>query len=144
MRLAPVLLAFACSALPAFAQSEEDVMNRIETIHGNAEGFFDVFGALQDAAMLGDPTEIAHYGLYPLVVNANGETYDVLEEQDLSDNFDALVSPETLDALRTQDVADLIVTDEGVGIGDGAIWITNICLDDACDQTQWGIFSINN
>ncbi|MBD8064027.1 hypothetical protein IC608_00870 [Devosia sp. PTR5] len=144
MRLAPVLLAFACSALPAFAQSEEDVMNRIETIHGNAEGFFDVFGAMQDAVMLGDPTEIAHYGLYPLVVNANGETYDVLEEQDLSDNFDALVSPETLDALRTQDVADLIVTDEGVGIGDGAIWITNICLDDACDQTQWGIFSINN
>ena len=49
MRLAPVLLAFACSALPAFAQSEEDVMNRIETIHGNAEGFFDVFGAMQDA-----------------------------------------------------------------------------------------------
>lgn len=143
MRLAPVLLAFACSALPAFAQSEEDVMNRIETIHGNAEGFFDVFGAMQDAVMFGDPTSIAQYGLYPLTVNANGETYDVLEEQDLSENFDALVSPETLDALRTQDIADLIVTDEGVGIGDGAIWITNICLDDACDETQWGIFSIN-
>ena len=39
---------------------------------------------------------------------------------------------------------DLIVTSEGVGLGNGAMWITNICLDDACNETQWGILSINN
>lgn len=130
-------------AAPAMAQ-EEEVYERIETIQGNADGFFELFSILQDAAMFGDPTTIAQYASYPLLVNANGESYDILEEQDLLDNFDSLVTPETMQALLEQDVGDLIVTDEGVGIGNGAIWISNICLDDACSDTEWGILSINN
>jgi hypothetical protein len=130
--------------LPAFAQSEEDIFASIEDIHGNAEGFFDVFSLLQDAVMFGDPVTFGQYSFFPLTVNANGETYDVIDEQDLTDNFDQLIMPETLQALLEQDVADLIVTSEGVGIGDGVIWISNVCLDDACDETQWGIIAINN
>jgi hypothetical protein len=131
-------------SLPALAQSEEDVHASIEAIHGNADGFFEVFSLLQDAVMFGDPVTWGQYAFFPLVVNANGETYDVLEEQDLVDNFDMLVMSETLQAFLEQDVADLIVTDEGVGIGDGVVWISNVCLDDACSQTQWGIIAINN
>jgi hypothetical protein len=52
--------------------------------------------------------------------------------------------PETLDAIGAQDVDDLIVTSEGVGVANGAMWITNVCLDDSCNETQWGILSINN
>ena len=130
--------------LPAAAQSEEDIYAGIEAIHGNAEGFFEVFSLLQDAVMFGDPVTFGQYSFFPLTVNANGETYDVLEEQDLLDNFDMLVSADTLQVVLNQDVADLIVTDEGVGIGNGAVWITNVCLDDACAQTQWGIIAINN
>ncbi|KKB10115.1 hypothetical protein [Devosia chinhatensis] len=138
------MLTLSLLANPALAQSEEDVWSNIETIHGDADGFFALYGAMQDIAMSDDPTLLADYALYPLLVNANGESYDVLEAQDLIDDFDSLVYPETLDALLTQDVADLIVTSEGVGIGNGAIWVTNVCLDDACAETQWGILSINN
>lgn len=130
--------------LPAIAQSEEDVYASIEDIHGNADGFFEVFSLLQDAVMFGDPVTFGQYSFFPLTVNANGETYDVLEEQDLADNFDTLITPETLQAVLEQDVADLIVTSEGVGIGNGAVWISNVCLDDACSETQWGIIAINN
>ncbi|MCP8883819.1 hypothetical protein NIM87_09940 [Devosia sp. XJ19-1] len=137
-------LLLAGAAMPAFAQSEEDIHANIEAIHGNADGFFEVFSLLQDAVMFGDPVTWGQYSFFPLTVNANGETYDVLEEQDLADNFDMLVSPDTQQALLNQDVADLIVTDEGVGIGNGAVWITNVCLDDDCAQTQWGIIAINN
>ena len=137
-------IAFALIATPAFAQDEETVWNDIETIHGDADGFFTLLGTLQDAVTNEDATIIADSAFYPLLVNANGESYDVLEAQDLLDDFEALVYPETLDALTTQDVDDLIVTSEGVGIGNGAIWLTNVCLDDACAQTQWGILSINN
>lgn len=140
--LAAVLLLGA--ALPATAQSEEDIHAGIEAIHGNADGFFEVFSLLQDAVMFGDPVTFGQYAFFPLTVNANGETYDVLEAQDLLDNFDMLVSADTLQAVLNQDVADLIVTDEGVGIGNGAVWITNVCLDDDCAQTQWGIIAINN
>ena len=141
-RLSGVLIASA--PLPAAAQSEEDVHASIEDIHGNADGFFEVFSLLQDAVMFGDPVTFGQYSFFPLTVNANGETYDVLEEQDLVDNFDMLVMPETLQAVLEQDVDQLIVTSEGVGIGNGAVWISNICLDDACEETQWGIIAINN
>lgn len=142
--LAAACLAATLLAAPAFAQSEEQVMAQIESIHGDAEGFGEAFGLLQDAFLFGDPTTIADLGLYPMMVNANGETYDILEAQDLVDNFDALLTSEAQAALASQDFADLIVTSEGVGFADGALWMTNVCLDDDCAETQWGILSINN
>lgn len=94
--------------------------------------------------MFGEPTDIADLGLYPILVNANGETYDILAAEDLVDYFDRLVMPETIAALASQDFADLIVTSEGVGFANGALWMTLACLDDDCSDTQWGIISINN
>lgn len=138
---APALLALALFT-PAMA-SEEEVYANIEAIHGDADGFFEIFAGVQDATMF-NPVDITGYAIYPLTINANGETYDILEEQDFIDNFDSLILPETLEAIGSQDVDDLIVTSEGVGLANGAMWITNVCLDDACNETQWGILSINN
>ena len=146
MRLTVFAAAFVLTlaTVPAFAQSEEDVMAQIENIHGDLVGFGEAFGRLQDAFLFGDPTTIADLGAYPLTVNANGEVYDILEPQDLVDNFDALLTQETQDALGSQDFADLIVTSEGVGFANGALWMSNICYDDACNKTAWAIISINN
>lgn len=142
--LAATLAAILALTSPVFAQSEEEVMARIDTIHGDVDGFNEAFALLQDAFLFDDPTSIVDLGFYPLTVNTNGEVYDVLEAQDLIDNFDALLMAETLDALASQDYADLIVTSEGVGFASGALWMTNICLDDDCAETAWGIVSINN
>lgn len=138
---APALLALALFT-PAMA-SEEEVYANIEAIHGDADGFFELFAGIQDATM-SNPTDITGYAFYPLTINANGETYDILEEQDFIANFDSLILPETLEAIGSQDVDDLIVTSEGVGLANGAMWITNACLDDSCSETQWGILAINN
>jgi len=145
MRL--VLLAASCLALaagPAFAQSEEDVMAQIEALHGDAEAFGEAFGALQDAFLFDNPTAIADLAAYPLEVAANGEIYDVLEPADLIDNFDSLLTEDTLAALASQDFADLIVTSDGVGFGDGVLWFANVCADEACSSTDWLITRINN
>jgi hypothetical protein len=147
MRLSTITASFFAVTLlatPAFAQSEEDVMNQIENIHGDSVGFGEAFARLQDAFLFGDPTSIADQGAYPLTVHANGEVYDILEAQDLVDNFDTLVTQDTIDALSSQDYADLIVTSEGVGFGNGVLWMSNICYDDACNKTAWAIIAINN
>lgn len=144
-RVIPLIaIAALLAPLPAFAQSEEDVYSRIESLQGDADGFFELFSAIQDATINGDPASIADYAVYPLAINTDGETYNVLDRQELYDNFDTLISPAVVDALSTQDVADLFVNQDGVSIGQGAMWITNTCLDEACTQTQWGISAINN
>ena len=148
MRLTSIVAAafsLALLAAPALAQSEEDVMSQIESIHGDSEAFGEAFGQLQDGFLFGDlAVTVANMAFYPLTVRANGEVYDVLEAQDVIDNFDTLLTIETQEALASQDFADLIVTSEGVGFANGALWMTNVCLDDACAETQWGILSINN
>ena len=146
LRLASCLaLAVTLVATPlAFAQSEEDVMASIENIQGDAEGFFEVFSGLQDAMLFDNPAAIADYVLLPISIDANGETYDIDNKQDLVDNLDTLIQDAPREAIRTQDVADLIVSSDGVGFADGAVWVANTCLDDACTKTKWGIIAINN
>jgi hypothetical protein len=147
LRLAPLTLAlFAvlANAPAAFAQSEEDVAANIEAVQGDSEGFFELYGLMQDAMMFGDPVTIAANVVYPITIAANGESYEVASEQDMTDNFDTLVSAEAQEAIRTQDIGDLIVTSDGVGFGDGKVWVANVCDDDSCAQTHWGIIAINN
>lgn len=135
------LLAFSTQA---FAQSEEDVMNQIEALHGQSIEFGEAFAALQDAFLFDNPAALADLGSYPFEVEANGEVYDILEPDDFIDNIDALLTSETIDALASQDYADLIVTSDGVGFGNGALWMSLVCLDDACSEATWGIIRINN
>jgi hypothetical protein len=145
MRLfSAAVVALTLISTPAFAQGEEDVMARIESLHGQSEDFAEAFGLLQDAFLFGDPTTIADLGFYPLEVAANGEVYELIEAQDLVDNFDTLLTQETIDGLSSQDFDDLIVTSEGVGFADGALWMTLACLDDDCTEAAWGIIRINN
>jgi hypothetical protein len=148
VRLPAFLLAFAVLSLsvaaPASAQSEEEVYAEIESLHGDADGFFEVFSLIQEAMQFGDPVTVAANAAYPLTVQANGEVYDLFSETDLLDNYDALVMVETQNAVANQDVDDLIVTSDGVGLANGAMWLGNICLNDNCSETYWAIIAINN
>lgn len=147
MRLTIVAAALFTAALcvsPALAQSEEDVMNQIESLHGKSVEFSEAFGLLQDAFLFGDPTTIADLGAYPFEVAANGELYDIFAPQDLIDNFDVLLTQDTIDALSSQDYADLIVNSDGVGFGNGVLWMNLVCTDDSCSDSYWGITRINN
>ena len=143
-RLAAIAVAFLAFVAPVLAQSEEAVMEQIETLHGMSEEFGEAFGQLQDSFLFGDPSGLASLGEYPLAVQANGEAYDLLEAQDLVDNFEALLTEETRAALAGQDFADLIVTSDGVGFANGALWMNLICEDDSCNSAHWAITRINN
>ena len=134
----------ALAASPAAVATEEEVYGQIEALHGDADAFGEAFGLLQDAMMFGDPVTVADLGAYPLTVAANGEVYDVLAPQDLVDNYDALLMPETQDLIANQDYADLFVNDEGVMFGEGELWMALVCEDKACAQASWRIIAINN
>jgi hypothetical protein len=141
---AAAALACVAFATPVLAQSEEDVMAQIEDLHGMSTEFGEAFAQLQDSFLFGDPSGMANLGAYPLPVQANGEAYDLLDPQDLVDNFDALLTPETQSALGGQDFDDLIVTSDGVGFANGALWMNLLCEDDSCNNAYWAITSINN
>lgn len=145
-RFALVLFALALTvfAAPAHAQTDADVMDQIETLHGQSQEFVEAFEMLRESFYSGDAGTLADLAVYPLTVQANGEIYDVATAQDLIDNAMALLMPETVEALANQNFADLIVTSEGVGLANGALWMSLLCTDDSCDETFWGVIAINN
>ncbi len=87
---------------------------------------------------------VAKLGSYPLTVRANGEVYDVPEAQDLIDNLDSLVMPDTQTLVAEQEIGDLMVNSDGVMVGAGEVWLSAVCADNACNSVRWRIIAINN
>lgn len=147
MRHAIFAAAFACLALsvaPVLAQ-EEAVMSQIEAVQGDAEGFGEAFAKLQDGFLFDTAAEnLADLAAYPLDVMVDGTVVSVTDADELIANFDDLVTKDTQSALGSQDFADLIVNSDGVGFGNGVLWMANICTTDSCDETYWAITRINN
>ncbi|KFC61983.1 hypothetical protein FF80_03676 [Devosia sp. LC5] len=146
MRILAAMLLLALAAGPALAQTEDDVFAALEGVYGiEAAGNFDAyFTALTTAFAEGDSQTLADMGSYPFEVAANGELYDIFTPQDFTGNFDALLLPETIEAIANQDYAGLIVTGEGVGFANGALWLANVCADESCTTSDWLITRINN
>lgn len=141
---AAILTCLLGLALPALAQ-EEAIMNQIEQVQGDAEGFGEAFAKLQDGFLFDTaPEAVAELAAYPLDVMVDGNVITVSDADALIDNFEDLLTPDTQAAIAGQDFASLIITSEGVGFGNGVLWMANVCTDDACDETYWAITRINN
>lgn len=142
--IAFTLVAALWSAPSAFAQSTAETRERIESLHGNSQGFDDSFKLLTEAMRFGDPVTVANLGAYPLTINANGETYEIQSDDDMVENYEKLVMQETQNSVAEQAYGDLIVNSDGVGFANGALWMAAICDTDDCGVSHWAITSINN
>ncbi|MBX4905992.1 hypothetical protein HJA82_01095 [Rhizobium bangladeshense] len=139
-----MLLATTSFTGRAAAQSDSEVYNRIEELHGDAAGFDRPLRQLVQAMRAGDAETIAGLAEYPLSVKADGETYDVENAEDFIENFDDLVTQETRRAVGRQQYEDLFVSSEGVMLANGAVWMGAVCDDNACEESHWAIIAINN
>lgn len=140
--LLSAILAF--SPMTAAAQSDEDVYNRIESLHGNAGDLNEPLLSLVEAMGNSDAATIAGLAEYPLRVAANGESYEIQNADDFIENFDTLVTQDTRDAVAGQTYSQLFVNSDGVMLADGAVWMSNVCDNGDCSSSHWAVISINN
>lgn len=147
LRLSKVALLFATLTLlpvSASAQSDEEVYNRIESLHGNAGDLNEPLLSLVEAMDNSDAATIAGLAEYPLRVAANGESYDIQSADDFVENFDTLVTQDTRDAVAEQTYDQLFVNSDGVMLAGGAVWMSNVCDNGDCSSSHWAVISINN
>ncbi len=130
------------SGFPAFA-GDAEVSAQIESMHGNSASFKDAFDHLQQAMANDDAEAVAEMADFPLSINADNQTNEVQSGAELIENFETLINSETRATVTDQAYGDLFVNADGVMFGDGALWMHNVCEDDACQQTHWAIMSIN-
>ena len=146
MKLVPGLVAAIVVALgavsSALAQTVEETNARLDQVFGEHESFGEVFDALYFAVEARDAATVASLAKYPLRVATNGEEYEIDSEQTFIDNYDTIITPSIADVIVSQDFALLFVNQDGVMYGDGDVWFSPICIDDACERYRWLIVTV--
>lgn len=146
-RFASVLaisLAIGCATLPVLAQSEAAVNQRADTLFGDHETLREAFNLVQQAVSDEDAEALAAMVAYPFETTLQGEDYVIQGQDDFVTFYPDLVTDNVADAVLSQDYSNLFLNQDGAMFGDGEMWITAACLDDACSSFRWLISSINN
>ena len=102
------------------------------------------FDAIQQAVAEGDSTSFADWVNYPIEVVADGEPMVVGDAREFAGHYAAIVTPEIAGAIADQSFNDLFVNAEGAMFGNGQVWMSEICLDDACTDTEVKIITIQS
>lgn len=124
------LAAFVLTTTSVFAQSPDT--------------YRQAFEAIQQAVAEGDATAFADWVSYPIEVVADGEPMVIGDAAQFADHYEDIVTPEIAQAVADQTFNELFVNSEGAMFGDGQVWMSEICLDDACSNSEVKIITIQS
>ncbi len=131
----------ALSLTPALAD-EAEVDQQIENLLGNAEEFKATIADLQTRIANEDSIAVSAFIDYPITVTINGKRKALRQAEDLEPLYYDIFTPEITDVIVNQDYGSLFVNGDGVMFGNGEVWMNAVCLDDACNETEARIITI--
>lgn len=102
------------------------------------------FDAIQQAVTEGDAVAFANWVSYPIEVSADGQPMVIGDATEFAENYDAIVTPEIAQAVTDQSFNELFVNAEGAMFGNGQVWMSEICIDAACTNTDVKIITIQS
>ena len=105
------------AASPALAQTAADTDKKIDDV-------------------LGGP-----HAIYATAIQTIETAVGDLDE--LTAKFDTLFTPKVISAVTSQKYENLMVSADGIMFGDGELWISGVCDDDACQNPFINIIAIN-
>jgi hypothetical protein len=125
-------------------QTVADVNAKIEQLLGDPGQFEAAFNAITAAIGENNAGGLARWIAYPMTISYNDEELTIADANDFVDNYEDLVTEDVYDAVRNQRYADLFVNSDGVMFGDGQIWMSFVCRDEACIKSDVKIISIHS
>ena len=102
------------------------------------------FDAIQQAVAQSDAPAFAAWVSYPIEVVAGGEPMVIGDAAEFAAHYDAIVTPEIAEAVTDQSFNDLFVNAEGAMFGNGQVWLSEVCLDNACTNSEVKIITIQS
>jgi hypothetical protein len=102
------------------------------------------FDAIQQAVSEDDAAAFADWVTYPIEVNVAGEDMVIGDAAQFAEHYEDIVTPEIADAVTNQSFNELFVNDQGAMFGDGQVWMSEICDDDACANSEVKIITIQS
>ena len=87
---------------------------------------------LQNAVRSNDRNAVASMIAYPVRVNSNGKSRSYSNRRALLADYDQVFTARVRSAILNQRFEQLFGRDQGVMIGDGAVWFDHICRNQSC------------
>ena len=140
-------LAFAALLLvpvSAVAQTDGDVVYQLDQMFGSADPFVAAFQGIQNAVDGGDPDTVAEWVAYPISVDVDGEAMTISDAETFVEYYDSIVTEDIAQTIINQRFADLFVNADGAMFGSGEMWLTSICNNEDCTDTDVRIIAIQS
>ncbi len=139
MRVSPfVLLSLLCAA-PAAVHAQRFYALGVTDEEGTR--FID---ALQKAVSANDRAAVVHMVNYPLRVNQSRTSHRLItSEATLLREYDAVFTPYVRRAITSDKVADMFISNAGVAIDRGVVWLAGVCTKSRPPVCHLGVSSIN-
>lgn len=103
-----------------------------------------VIERFQAAVRDGDGAAAAALVDYPIEVEVGGRARVIRTPSDFAAGFAAIVTPEIAAAVVDEPVDDMMVTYQGVMLGQGEVWIAGVCDDAACARPEVRVIAIQS
>ncbi len=142
LRLLLIAFSVILAGSPTSRADEASVDEQIETLLGPASDYKELFYAFKVALEEGKSDIVVSLVNYPITVRIDGNEETYASEAELLDGYDDVFTDAILEAVANQEYGDLFVNSEGVMIGNGEVWITGICDDNACSTATPRIMTI--
>jgi hypothetical protein len=124
--------ASAPGGAPADPAEEAEVDARIDQVLGNHVAYRHVLERLQTAVAGDDRSGVAALVRYPLKARTGAEVLRIGNAKAFVERYDDIVTPAVAKAIAGQRYAGLFVSQNGVMLGSGEVWINGICQDPKC------------
>lgn len=119
-------------AAPADPAKEAEVDARIDRLLGDHAAYRRVLECLQAAVARADRPGVAALARYPLEVRTGTQALQVENAKTFVAHYDDIVTPAVAKAIAEQRYAELSVSQDGVMLGSGEVWINGVCRDPKC------------
>lgn len=147
VRLAAGIAAALIALLPVatLAQSRTDIDKAIETNIGDPVKVHETFTQLQQAVAKHDAAAVAALVSYPITINPRtNKAMRIRTPEAFAASYDKIVTPHIAKVVEDQKYEQLFVNYQGAMFGSGEIWLTGICKDKQCKQTEIRVKTIQN
>lgn len=109
-----------------------------------ADTYRQAFDAIQQAVAASDGVALAEWVSYPIEVKSTAKPLAIADAAEFAAHYSEIVTPEIADAVTNQKFDELFINADGAMFGGGQVWMSEICLDNACGNTEVKIITIQS
>lgn len=103
-----------------------------------------MFDALQQAVAHDDAAAVADLISYPITLSVEGEPVIVKNPAQLTEIYEKIMTPALARAITITAYDAVMVNSQGVMLGDGQAWISGVCRDAACSQSEVKVITLQS